>query len=469
MHERPREPAGPAAGLEPPGAHGSLRPRARSGRPGALRALRAPAAVAALALPAIALAAGQDPVTPVLLALAVVLGSAKLGGEVAVRLGQPAVLGELLVGVALGNLGLLGFHGLDFLRTDPTVDMLARLGVVLLLFEVGVESTVGEMAKVGPSAALAAVLGVVTPFALGWGVSAWLLPAAGPYVHAFLGATLAATSVGITARVLQDLDRSRTAEARIILGAAVVDDVLGLVVLAVVAGVIAAADSGTALSLGSIAAIVARAFGFLAVTLAVGVATAPAAFRLASRLRGRWTLLSLGLALAFGCAWLAGRMGLAPIIGAFAAGLVLEPRHFQPFTERGERSLEDLLHPISAFLVPVFFVVTGMNTDLASFARPGVLGLAAALTAAGVLGKLACGLGVVQPGVDRLTVAVGMIPRGEVGLIFAGVGLTLQLGGRPVLDAGTYAALVILVIVTTLVTPPALRWSIARRDRSGGA
>jgi Kef-type K+ transport system membrane component KefB len=445
-------------------ASAAPRPLRRSDAPRRLGPRAALAAVA-LALPATALAAGQDPVTPVLLALAVILGAAKLGGEAAVRLGQPAVLGEILVGILLGNLGLLGFHGLEFLRSDPTVDMLARLGVVVLLFEVGVESTVGEMARVGASAALAAVLGVVAPFALGWGVGAWLVPAAGPYVHAFLGATLAATSVGITARVLQDLDRSRSPEARIILGAAVIDDVLGLVVLAVVAGIISAAGTGGALAPASIAAIVAKAVGFLAVTIAVGVATAPAAFRAAASFRGRWTLLSLGLALAFAFAWLAGQMGLAPIIGAFAAGLVLEPRHFQPFTERGERSLEDLLHPISAFLVPIFFVVTGMATDLASFAGHGVLGLAAALTAAGVLGKLACGLGVVQPGVDRLTVALGMVPRGEVGLIFAGVGLTLELGGRPILDPGTYSALVILVVTTTLVTPPALRWSIARRER----
>jgi Kef-type K+ transport system membrane component KefB len=419
----------------------------------------------ALALPATALAAGDDPVTPVLLALAVILGAAKLAGEAAVRLGQPAVLGELLVGVLLGNLGLLGFHGLDFLRGDPTVDMLARLGVVVLLFEVGVESTVGEMARVGPSAMLTALVGVVAPFALGWGVGAWLVPAAGPHVHAFLGATLAATSVGITARVLQDLDRSRSPEARIILGAAVIDDVLGLVVLAVVAGVISAADTGGTLAAASIVGIVAKAVAFLTVTVAVGMATAPAAFRAAASFRGRWTQLSLGLALAFAFAWLAAQMGLAPIIGAFAAGLVLEARHFRPFTERGERSLEDLLHPISAFLVPIFFVATGMATDLASFAVPGVLGLAAALAAAGILGKLAAGLGVVQPGVDRLTVALGMVPRGEVGLIFAGVGLTLQLGGRPVLDAGTYSALVILVVATTLVTPPALRWSIGRRER----
>jgi len=439
-------------------------PASRAARPG----LRVPAAALAIALPAAAAASGDEPMLPVLLALAVMLGAAKLAGEAAVRAGQPAVLGELLVGVVLGNLGLVGFHGLDFLRTEPTVQVIAGLGVVLLLFEVGVESTVGEMARVGPSAGLAAVLGVVAPFALGWGVGAWLVPEAGPYVHAFLGATLSATSVGITARVLKDLGRSRSPEARIILGAAVIDDVLGLVVLAVVAGVIGAADSGQPLALSSIALIVGKAVGFLAVTVAAGAALAPAVFRLGAAFRGRWTLLTLGLVLAFGCAWLAGEMGLAPIIGAFAAGLVLEPRHFSPFTERGERTLEDLLHPISAFLVPVFFVVTGLNTDLSSVAAPGVLGLAAALTAAGVVGKLACGLGVVQRGVDRLTVALGMVPRGEVGLIFAGVGLSLKVGGRPVLDAGTYSALVILVIATTLVTPPALRWSLGRRPATPG-
>jgi len=422
-------------------------------------------ALVALLAPLPVLAAGDDPVTPVLLGLAVILAAAKLGGEVAVRLRQPAVLGELLVGVLLGNLGLTGFRALDFIKADPTVDMLSRLGVIILLFEVGLESTLGEMAKVGWSALLAAVLGVITPFALGWGVGAWLVPEAGAYVHAFLGATLAATSVGITARVLQDLGQSQSREARIILGAAVIDDVLGLVVLAVVAGIISAVDAGSALSVSSVASIVGKAAGFLLGALLLGLAFVPAAVRGASRFRGRWTLLSLGLALAFGFAWLAGVMGLAPIIGAFAAGLVLEPSHFQPFTERGERTLEDLVHPISAFLVPIFFVVMGMNTDLASFANVGVLGLAAALTLAGILGKLACGLGVVQKGVDRLTVAVGMVPRGEVGLIFAGVGLSLTLGGRPVLDAGTYSAVVILVIVTTLVTPPALRWTISRRER----
>ncbi|HVP67062.1 MAG TPA: cation:proton antiporter [Anaeromyxobacteraceae bacterium] len=423
-------------------------------------------APAAALIPAVALAsAGADPVTPLALALAVILAAAKLCGELAVRLGQPAVLGELLAGALLGNLHHLGFHALDFLRGDPSLAMLAHLGVLILLFEVGLESTVGEMARVGLSSLLVAVVGVATPFALGYGVGVVLVPSAGPLVHAFLGATLCATSVGITARVLKDLGRSRSDEARIILGAAVIDDVLGLVILAVVSGAVAAAGTGTSVSWTAIAAIVGKSAAFLGGAIALGRLLVPPLLTAGAAFQGRWTQLSLGLALAFGFSWLAGFFGLAPIVGAFAAGLVLEPDQSRAYEARGERSLEDVVHPISAFLVPIFFVGMGMNTDLASFGRTEVLGLAAALTVAGVAGKLASGLGVLQRGVDRLAVGVGMVPRGEVGLIFAGVGLRLSVGGRPLVDAGTYSAIVILVVVTTLVTPPALRATFARRDR----
>jgi len=175
-------------------------------------------------VPAVAFAAQGtghgDPLGSVVLALTIILVAAKLGGELAVRLGQSGVLGELVVGVLLGNLTLVGYSGLDHLWIDPSIDMLARLGVLILLFEVGLESTVGQMLKVGLPSLLVATLGVVTPFALGWGVGAWLLPGHSVYVHAFLGATLCATSVAITARVLKDLNRLQTREARIILGAA---------------------------------------------------------------------------------------------------------------------------------------------------------------------------------------------------------------------------------------------------------
>jgi Kef-type K+ transport system membrane component KefB len=436
-----------------------------------MRTLPIAALLLACATPAFASAGTghADPIASVLLALALILGAAKLGGELAVRLGQPSVLGELLFGVLLGNLPLVGIGALESLATDASIDMLARLGVIVLLFEVGLESTVAQMLKVGWSALWVATLGVVTPFALGWGVSLLLLPQASAYVHAFLGATLTATSVGITARVLKDLDRADSDEARIILGAAVIDDVMGLVVLAVVTGAIAAADQGTQLSPGSVALILGKALLFLFGALALGVRLSPRVFALASRLRTRGVLLALGLGVCFLLSWLASVIGLAPIVGAFAAGLVLERVHYRDFTERGEHELEELVRPITALLAPVFFVTMGMHTDLRAFAEPGVLGLAGALTVAAVLGKQACYFGTLGKQVDRLSIAIGMIPRGEVGLIFASIGAALTVGGERVVDAATYSAVVVMVIVTTLVTPPALRWSLRRKAAAAGA
>jgi Kef-type K+ transport system membrane component KefB len=300
------------------------------------------------------------------------------------------------------------------------------------------------------------------PFALGWAVGALLLPDASVYVHAFLGATLTATSVGITARVLSDLGKTDTREARIILGAAVIDDVMGLVILAVVSGAIAAAAGGQGFSYRSLVVIVARALLFLVGALVIGARVAPVMIRLASRLQARGVLLAIALAWCFLVSWLAGVIGLAPIVGAFAAGLVLEKVRYRDRSGPGEHELEELVAPIAAFLVPVFFVVMGMRTDLASFADRSVLGLAAALTAAAVVGKQVCGLAVIGDGIDRLTVGLGMIPRGEVGLIFANMGMALTLGGAAIVTPPLYSAIVVMVIVTTLITPPALEWSLGR-------
>ncbi|MDI1478800.1 cation:proton antiporter [Polyangium sp. y55x31] len=406
--------------------------------------------------------AHADPIGAVVLYLAVILAAAKLGGDLAVRIGQPAVLGELVFGVLLGNLGALGFSGFEPIKTDPNIDMLSRLGVLVLLFEVGLESTVAQMLKVGLTSFVVAMLGVVAPFALGWLFGAWILPGASPYVHAFLGATLTATSVGITARVLQDLKESQSPEARIILGAAVIDDVLGLVILAVVTGIIGAADRGGSMSYGEIGIVFGKALVFLVGSLVVGAKVSRRLFPIASRLRARGVLLALGLAFCFLFAWIAGLIGLAPIVGAFAAGLVLEDMHFRDFTTRGESTLEHLIQPISSFLVPIFFVLMGMRTDLGAFAQPGVPLLAAALTVAAILGKQVCSLGVGK-GVDRLTIGIGMVPRGEVGLIFASIGQSLTVGGKPVVDGAVFSAVVAMVIVTTMVTPPALKWSLSRR------
>ena len=403
-----------------------------------------------------------DPIAALLLSLAIMLVAAKIGGHFAVRMGQPSVLGELLAGVVLGNLTLVGISGLEHLWTDEAITLLAGFGVIILLFQVGLESTVAQMLKVGPSSVLVATLGVVGPFMLGWGVGAWLLPEESIYAHLFLGATLTATSVGITARVLKDLGRSQTGEARIILGAAVIDDVQGLVILAVVTGIVAAANQGAAFSYGAIALVVIKAGGFLFGSLLLGIYFSPRLFSLASRLEASGVLLAAGLSFCFFAAWSAAAIGLAPIVGAFAAGLVLEDMHYRDFTGRGEHGLEQQIEPIAAFLVPIFFVTMGIRTELRSFAEPGVLGLAVILTIAAIIGKQMCAFGVVGKGFDRLSIGIGMIPRGEVGLIFANIGLTLVVDGQAVVDRSVFSAVVVMVIVTALITPPALKWSFER-------
>jgi Kef-type K+ transport system membrane component KefB len=431
-------------------------------------------AVGAAMWPAAATEQGghSDPAAPVVLALAIILVLAKVGGDLATRFKQPAVLGELLVGVVLGNLSLgwqavtgAPLHYFEALKTDLHLDMLARLGVIILLFEVGLESTVAQMMKVGLSALLVATVGVVTPFALGWLVSAWLLPGASVYVHVFIGATLTATSVGITARVLKDLEKSNLAESRIILGAAVIDDVMGLVILAVVTGIIGAANSGATLAVGDIAVTLLKAIGFLVGSLLVGRWLSPRMFTVASQLKARMVLLAFGLGFCFLLSWLADVIGLAPIVGAFAAGLILEDVHYQDLKDKEHHTLEELVHPISYFLVPVFFVLMGMRTDLQAFVAPGVLTLAGALVVVAILGKLVAGLGALGKGLDRISIGVGMVPRGEVGLIFANIGAGLTVQGEKVVSPSVFSAVVVMVIVTTMVTPPVLKWTLERGAR----
>jgi Kef-type K+ transport system membrane component KefB len=402
------------------------------------------------------------------LTLAILLPAAKLGGLAAEKLGQPAVLGELCAGIVIGNLGLAGFHGLEYLETDRALEILAGLGVVLLLFEIGLESTFADLIKVGVSSLLVAGVGVILPFVLGWLVSAALLPDASRYVHAFIGATLCATSVGITARVLRDIGRLQSREAKIILGAAVIDDVLGLIILAVVTGMIAAAGSAQAFTAASVIWLVVKVILFLAGALALGLFFAPRVLRHAAKARTEGMILALSLAFCFLLSYLAALIGLAPIVGAFAAGLILEGMRWEEYIPEGERSLEDLLHPVSAFLVPLFFVQMGLRMDLAWLLRADVLGLALVLTAAAVAGKQICGLAAVERNLNRLAIGIGMVPRGEVGLIFAGIGLNLSVGGERILNEGAFAAILVMVMITTIISPPLLQWSF-KRSRTRGA
>lgn len=414
---------------------------------------------------------GLDPA--VLIGIPVMLVMAKLGGEVFERMGQSAVLGELCAGVLLGNLVILGYTGVEPLKTNATIAALAELGVIILLFEVGLESDLRQMIEVGWSALLVAVLGVVAPFLLGWGVSAYFLPGQPTLAHVFMGATLCATSVGITARVFKDLGKLGTREARIILGAAVIDDVLGLLILAVVAGAIHAAATGGVLSMLDIALIAAKSIAFLIVAIAIGHFFVPRLLRGAGSLETRGVLLTLAISFCLFLAWASAKVGLAPIVGAFAAGLILDEVHYRPKDGRSERDLNELLQPVSTVLVPIFFVLMGMKVDLRLFTRVEILGLAAALTIAAIVGKQVCSLGVVERGVNRLAIGLGMIPRGEVGLIFAGIGATLMLPSangvnEPVISPATFGAVVIMVIITTLITPPALKWSLGRTGENKG-
>lgn len=407
-----------------------------------------------------------SPVSVVLISLVVILIAAKLGGALAEHFRQPAVLGELAFGVILGNLALLGFQGLDYLKSHEAITILAEIGVIFLLFEVGLESNIKGMLEVGASSFLVALVGVIAPMLLGWGVAAWFLPQAGTLVHVFIGATLCATSVGITARVLKDLGKTAAKESRIILGAAVIDDVMGLVILAAISGIIKATDQGGAGISGlSIAFIVLKAIAFLVLAIWIGSRISPRLFSLASRLNVHGMLLTTSLCFCFLLSFLANLIELAPIVGAFAAGLILDPLHYRDFRERGEHTIEELVRPISTFLVPVFFILMGVKVDLRTFADSSILGFALVLTLVALVGKQACALAVLERGVDRLSVGVGMIPRGEVGLIFASIGASLMLKGVPVVSSSTYSAVVIMVIISTLVTPPLLKAALARGDR----
>jgi len=400
------------------------------------------------------------------LGLTVIITAALFGGNLVAHIGQPAVLGELLAGMLLGNLP--GLERLQFIGADPYLDILSQVGMLFLLFEVGLDLSVRDLFAVGPSSLCVAVIGTASSLAIGTGTAALLMPGTPTAVHVFLGAAITATSVGITARVLKDMGASRSSEAKIILGAAVVDDVLALVVLGAVTAWVGAGHSAGAFRATSIAALGMKTIGFFVLAIVLGLRLTPTWFRHAARLRSGGTLLAVGLCFCFFLSWAASAIGLAALVGAFAAGLVLEDTHSEIFVQRGERPLGELLQPMTSFLVPVFFVLVGFRTNIAAFGRPDLLAFALALSIAAVLGKLSCAIGVLNRGVRKLTVAVGMIPRGEVTLVFAALGSTLRIGSVPLLDERGYTAVVTVVILTTLATPPALKWSMKERTGSHG-
>ncbi len=414
--------------------------------------------------------------------MAVLLVAAKVASLVE-RFGQPSVLGELVIGVILGNLFLLGIPYFEYPKTDSIISFLAELGVVILLFQIGLESNIKKMMKVGARAFLVATVGVVLPFVLGtYLVGPWLLPNQESVTYLFLGAALTATSVGITARVFRDLGKLQTAEAQIVLGAAVIDDVMGLIILAVVSAI---ATTG-AISAASIGLITGKAIGFLVGAIVLGHFSAPWLGRIFSKIHagvGMKFTLAISFGLAFASA--AQFIGLAPIVGAFAAGLVLDPVHFRYFKDHhivtdvkhalegasadtrkkvlhsieshADRHIEELVEPIGHFLVPIFFVMTGMGVRLDTMFDPSVMLVALGITAAAFVGKIIAGL-VAGGGVRKSVIGWGMVPRGEVGLIFASIGR-----GLGVVNDEIFSVIVIMVILTTLLTPPVLTFLLKKR------
>lgn len=378
-------------------------------------------------------------IADLLLALIAIFVAAKLFGELAERVGQPAVLGELIGGVVVGvsGLRLVDPH-------DVTIHLLSELGVILLLFLIGLDTDLKKLMSVGGSATTVAIAGVLLPLAGGVALGHFL--GYGFMVSMLLGASLTATSVGITARVLSDLGHMRDDESQVILGAAVVDDIIGLVLLTMVATL---ADGGALTFLG-VGKIIVVAFGFVLAAIVIGSQLAPRLIRLIERIDVARGLFFSAILFAFALAYLAQRAGSAMIIGSFAAGLVLARTH------KG-REIEREVHDVAQFFIPIFFVVVGAAVDLRqlnpfepSSRRYLLIGLA--LTAIGIIGKVAAGAAVVNRRLRKIVVGVGMIPRGEVGLIFAQIGLSTRL-----LDAGMYSAVAMMVMTTTLVTPPLLR------------
>jgi Kef-type K+ transport system membrane component KefB len=378
-------------------------------------------------------------IAELLLALIAIFAAAKLFGELAERLGQPAVLGELIGGVIVGVSGL---HLVD--PHDVTIHLLSELGVILLLFLIGLETDLGKLLAVGGSATVVAVVGVALPFIGGAAVG--MLLGYPTLVSIFLGAALTATSVGITARVLSDLGHLHDDESQVILGAAVVDDIIGLILLTLV-GTIAAGGELTAVS---VLRTIAVAFGFVILALVIGSYLAPVIIRLIERIEVARGIFFASMMLAFFLAYLAQQAGSAIIIGSFAAGLVLTRSGY------GERIRREV-HDIGQFFIPIFFVVVGAAIDLRSLnpfraESRGYLVIALILTAVGVVGKVLAGFAVTRKGLRRTVIGVGMIPRGEVGLIFAQIGLSAKL-----LSTGLYSAVATMVMLTTLMTPLLLR------------
>jgi Kef-type K+ transport system membrane component KefB len=381
-----------------------------------------------------------------LIALASILFFAKILGEIALKVGQNAIIGELLAGIFIGP-SVLGI-----VRETSVLSNISELGAIILLFEVGLSTDIKEFLKSSGWATAVALVGVIAPYFLGCFV---LLCFGFTDMQAiFAGAVLTATSVGVTMRVFVDLKYLKTEEAKIVLGAAVIDDVIGLTILAVVLKLVA----GRAVSFGTIAYISGTAVLFLLLSVVAGVLIAPTIFKFISKMKQSYVVSIMGIVFCFVVSALSTKIELAPIVGAFLAGLILST------IKQGEEIKKDI-KPISAVFVPVFFVLIGTKVDINIFnpfvaANREILALTGMLFVVAFVGKVLSGFVVLKKGINKFLIGVSMVPRGEVGLIFAEIGLK-----NNVFKPWNYSALVAVIILTTFVTPIILKYLIPKAEK----
>lgn len=411
-----------------------------------------------------------------ILFLVILLVAAKLGGIIE-KIGLPSVLGELGAGIVLAAIGYFGWYAIDEMKVSSILAFLAQFGAIILLFEIGLESNLSKILSVGVNALIVAVIGVVTPFLLGYlALGPLLFPHASSTTHLFLGASLVATSVGITAVVLKSLKLSKTRAYQTILGAAIIDDILGLIILAVVSSL----ASGHAVTPSFVGIMTLKSIGFLVISIVFGQVFAKPLSRFFALIHtGTGMKLSVALGFAFSYAYIATLFGLEPIVGAFAAGLVLDAVHFNFFdkptiitalesimdkskkvkndlltivSHHNHTHIEDMTHSISILFVPIFFAYTGLQLDFGVLLDPSLYLYVLIIGLVAIVAKLVAGIG--SPGTlaEKILVGTSMIPRGEVGLIFASVGKSIG-----VLDDRIFAIIVLVAILTTFVSAPLIK------------
>lgn len=397
--------------------------------------------------------------TSLLLILMITL--ADICGFLFERLGMPETLGEIYAGIVLGNLMLIGidFNLSELLRSSEFMQYSSELALVLLLFLVGLETDMRDLLRVGRNALSVALAGATLPIVLGVGACMVLGFAEGLQAW-FIAAMLAATSVGITARILEEHGLLKTRSAEVILGAAVIDDILGIMLLAVLASVAVTGEFAA----GALLWIVFKAVLFFVVALLVGQKLMPGVVHIISlnKHASVWTGFALCLALAF--AQLAAFAGLAPLVGAFMAGLLLDDVDFRVGDALQKHQLEELVKPISDIMLTIFFVGIGAQVQLETLLDPRNLLIILSLTIVAIISKGAAGFAVTGRGYDRLGIGFGMIPRGEVGLVFAAFAFS-----NGIFAGETYSAAVMVVLLSTLAGPlllkPRLAYFAAGRRR----